>query len=185
MKRIVLVAGLMVLLLLGGAVRQVNATWMDPVTFYVVDDDTGSNDDSVTLSFDYYNWGNDVKLQYSLDNSSWSNVSNGSMSVNTGTDNWQQVWLRLADDDGNSVDTDGDVTFSSLESNSGLYNSVSVVWSQVDIQNYGTIDINISVGTANDDDNIGVVPAVPVPAAIWLLGSGLLGLAVFRRRPKE
>ncbi len=180
MKRIVLVAGLMMLLLLGGAVRQANATWMDPVTFYVVDDDTGSNDDSVTLSFSYGAWVDNVKLQYSLDNNSWSDAGT---SMTVAASNWRQVWLRLANNgDGSVFATGGDVTFSGLESNSGLYNSVSVTWSEITLPGGLTIGTDISVGTANDDDNIG---AVPVPAAIWLLGSGLLGLGIFRRRAKK
>ncbi len=170
MKRIIAVIVLALVMIWGVGVQKADAGYMNPVTFYVVDDDTGSNDDSVTLNFSYVSWGS-VTLQYSLDNSNWSNVGT---SVSVAASNWQQVWLRL-DLGSGFYDTDGDVTLLGLEQNSGLYNAVQVAWGGAPGQN----DLNISIGVANDDDNIG---AVPIPGAVWLLGSGLLGLVGIRRR---
>ena len=40
-----------------------------------------------------------------------------------------------------------------------------------------------TTGSAGFDlDAVGVINAVPIPGAVWLLGSGLLGLVYFRRR---
>ena len=170
MKRIITVIVLALMMIWGVGVQKVDAGYMDPVTFFVVDDDTGSNDDSVTLNFSYISWGS-AQLQYSLDNSAWTDVMS---EVTVAASNWQQVWLRL--DLASGYDTDGDVTLLGLEQNSGLYNAVQVVWGMVPGQNSY---LNVSIGVANDDDNIG---AVPIPGAVWLLGSGLLGLVGIRRR---
>ncbi|MEA1948198.1 MAG: VPLPA-CTERM sorting domain-containing protein [Thermodesulfobacteriota bacterium] len=41
----------------------------------------------------------------------------------------------------------------------------------------------LTTGTGGLDlDAVGVINAVPIPGAVWLLGSGLLGLVCFRRR---
>ncbi|MBN2808381.1 MAG: VPLPA-CTERM sorting domain-containing protein [Deltaproteobacteria bacterium] len=93
------------------------------------------------------------------------------------------MWLRLDLGSGSVgvYDTGGDVTLLGLEENSGLYNAVNIVWNEIQSPEYGNLSLNISVGVANDDDNIG---AVPIPGAIWLLGSGLLGMVGMRRRKK-
>ena len=89
MKKILVMAFAMMLVVWVAGVQNAAAAFMDPVTFYVVDDNTGSDDDSVTLSFDYTNWTPGVALQLSTDNSSWTTVG-GSYAV--GANDWQQVW---------------------------------------------------------------------------------------------
>ncbi|MBN2808382.1 MAG: hypothetical protein JXR80_02690 [Deltaproteobacteria bacterium] len=93
MKKIIAAVILALVVVWGAGIRTAGAVYMDPVTFFAVDDDTGSNDDSVTLDFSYTNWGGSVKLQYSLDNASWTTVGND-ITVNAG--NWQScgcVWI--------------------------------------------------------------------------------------------
>ena len=53
-----------------------------------------------------------------------------------------------------------------------MFNSVMLNW--------GTFELTIFV--AGDNDN---VAPVPVPAAFWLFGSGLIGLIGLRRRLKS
>jgi hypothetical protein len=50
--------------------------------------------------------------------------------------------------------------------------------------NLSSVDISFSVGSAFEVgvlDNI-AVSTVPVPAAVWLFGSALMGLGWFRRK---
>jgi hypothetical protein len=65
-------------------------------------------------------------------------------------------------------------------------------WSGVELNSSNAWDFRFHNGTQglNDKDNNffalavrpGDVAAVPVPAAVWLMGSALLGLAGFRRK---
>ncbi len=178
MKKILVMAFAMMLVVWVAGVQNAAAAFMDPVTFYVVDDNTGSDDDSVTLSFDYTNWTPGVALQLSTDNSSWTTVG-GSYAV--GANDWQQVWLRV-DLGSGFYDTDGNVEFSGLEVNSGLYNAVQVVWDQYSVSGGPTFDISINTIVANDDDNVG---AVPIPPSAFMLFSGILGLFGVRRMRRD
>ncbi len=178
MKKILTVMALAIVLVWGFGVKGASATYMDPVSFYVVDDDTGSNDDSVTLSFAVNN-SQGGTLQYSTDNVSWITVTGGTTGP-IAASNWQQVWMRI-DNGSGSYDTDGEVTFLGEETNSGLYNSVNVIWDTIKLPNF-SVDVDIYNYVANDDDN---VAPVPIPAAAWLLGSGLFGLVGVRRRMKK
>ena len=183
MKKIVAVVFVVMVLVWTAGVQNATAAYMNPVSFYVVDDITGSGDDLVTLSFDYFNWTPSVALQLSTDitdNNSWVNVSSSSTTI--AANSWQQVWLRL-DLGSGSYDTGGDVVFSGLEANSGLYNAVQVVWGQYTVPGGSTtFDINISSIVANDDDN---VAAVPIPPSAAMLFFGLLGLFGVRRMRRD
>ncbi len=180
MKKILVMAFAALLLVWVAGVQNAAAAYMDPVTFYVVDDDSGSNDDSVTLSFNYTSWQPGAQLQISTDITDLNSWANAGASVTIAASNWQQVWLRVTG--GMINDTDGDVVFSGLEANSGLYNAVQVVWAHYTLPGGSTFDINVSTIVANDDDNVG---AVPVPPSAIMLFTGLLGLVGVRRMRRD
>jgi hypothetical protein len=50
---------------------------------------------------------------------------------------------------------------------------------------YGAIDEVCIYNRALNDAEIAQLAAIPLPGAIWLLGSGLLGLAGLRQRQKK
>ena len=45
-----------------------------------------------------------------------------------------------------------------------------------------TVDLNANGAVVNNLSSQVAVAATPIPAAVWLLGSGLMGLAGIRRR---
>lgn len=173
MKKFLMVMALAMMLVWGVGIQGASAGYMDPVAFYVVDDNTDpvGGDDSVTMSFSNFNIGS-ATLQYSLDNTagSWTDV-NGSFTVKAS--DWTKVYMRLNYLTAAQPDTSGDVTFDSPEGD--LYNTVFIEWDQGG-------SFLLSVGSADSDDN---VAPVPLPAAAWLLGSGLFGLIGIRRRMKR
>ena len=70
---------------------------LDPARFWVVDDNSTSDDDQVTLSVDSIGvLGSGDTLEYSLDNSTWNTVTGDSLTVATGSDDWELVYFRLA-----------------------------------------------------------------------------------------
>ena len=143
---------------------------LDEVSFYVVDDNTPSGDDSVTLEI--FSIAQSGTLQYSTDKSTWTDIYGNSIAIATGSDDWERVWFRLDLGSGSYV-TKGTLTFSGADGN--LWNAVSIEWDG----NNG-----VTFNTAGDNDN---VAPVPIPGAVWLLGSGLIGLVAFggRRRKKN
>ncbi len=64
MKKILVMAFAVMLVWVAG-VQNAAAALMDPVTFYVVDDNTGSPNDFVTLSFMCNSWQGSATLQIS------------------------------------------------------------------------------------------------------------------------
>ena len=73
-------------------------------------------------------------------------------------------------------------TSSQLLRNTGYWNSQFVSWSPQTTQNIGltSFDYQLTLAGAGPGPN-----AVPVPAAVWLMGSGLLGLVGVARRRKN
>lgn len=60
----------------------------------------------------------------------------------------------------------------------GYYRSARIFW---DLDRDGRVDVTVRMTTFNGND--GFAPtAVPLPAAVWLLGPGLVGLWAFARR---
>jgi len=172
MKKILVVTALALVMVWGVGVQRAAAGYMDDVSFFAVDDisDPVGGNGSVTLTnlmINYY--GTDpATLEYSVDQSNWF-VAGDSFTVNPVSGGVEQVYLRL--NCGTDMVTSGVITFLSPEGD--LFNGLKVDWSN-------QIDMTITI--ADNDDN---VAPVPIPAAVWLLGSGLFGLIGVRRRSME
>ena len=62
------------------------------------------------------------------------------------------------------------------------YSSLAMIW---DLDHDGIKDLKVTLNSRNSFDGMQLVPAsvpVPLPAAAWLFGSGLVGLAALARR---
>jgi hypothetical protein len=150
---------------------------VSPVSFYVVDDndDPGPDgDDQVALSIAANYLPTGYVLQW-LDEGVWSDVSS-SITIATGADDWEQVFLRLYNPDSGAVDNDADLTFFSPEG-SNLWNGVTIAWD--DAANWYS---QFSILSCDTDDN--VAPSAPIPGVLWLFVSGLFGVAGIRRFAK-
>jgi hypothetical protein len=132
--------------------------------------------DSILLSWDQTSSGTgprDFKLAYSIDGTTFTDFANYSVLANASPN---PVW--------NSSTASALYSFSqNLSSVTALNNQATVYFRLVD-----TSAVSAgggTVGTAGTDrvDNFSVSTAVvPLPAAVWLLGSGLLGLGGLTRR---
>lgn len=64
------------------------------------------------------------------------------------------------------------------------YSSLALIW---DLDRDGIVDLRVTLNSRRPLDGVQLVPTtveVPLPAAAWLFGSGLVGLAAFARRWK-
>ena len=138
---------------------------LDEVSFYVVDDNTLPSGGNNSVDLAIPSIGLTGTLQYSINNNTWNYVTDSSLTIATGSDDWERVWFRL--DMGSSYVTKGTLTFTGQDGN--LWNAVAIKW---DNNGY-------TFGVSSDNDN---VAPVPISAAVWLLGSGLIGLVAVRRR---
>lgn len=104
---------------------------------------------------------------YSLTNNAYDTAPGGvhNTLTLTGNDNFQLALRRGVPGDPDFIAW----SFANSTVCSNSNNSCNVSW------NFGTSQLVVDVQTVN-------VPPVPVPAAVWLLGSGLLGLAGVARR---
>lgn len=177
MKKILIVL-LLVTVLIGMATGVVASFFqddVDPVRFYVVDDNSDPpalGDDSVTLSgFGVLQTG--WSLEW-LDNGSWTTINDlaSGITIPTGADDWELVYLRIVS--GITVDDIADLTFFNPEGD--IWNSVRIDWNE---DGYWWTEFTF-LG-AGDDDN---VAPIPIPASALLFSSGLVGLIGFgfRRR---
>ena len=169
-----------------GAVAAPSSTYtlssVETVNFYLVD--WGGFDNSVTLTATM-DGGASKDLQYSLDNHTWvefSAVYSKAIdetyytatvpSINAAT-HTQLVYLRLL-----TEQSAQSMTFQSYSENSenktspanlDLYTGLIV--------NFNGTDVVFATNAGNDK-----FAAVPIPAAVWLFGTGLAGLVGLRRR---
>jgi len=146
-----------------------------PAQFYAIDNLGTSGDGNVTLTNLSSTPG--YSLQYSLGSGTWTSIDTGSnFTVTTGTDHHQLVQLRLSPltGTGDPITKISYMTFSGQYApDSSLYNSVFLFFSSQ------TFASRISFLTPGGTDH---VSPVPIPAAVWLLGSGLIGIVAIRRR---
>ena len=158
----------LVFIMLLGFVRVAKANFvqtLDEVSFYVVDDNTLPSGGNNSVDLAIPSIGLTGILQYSMNNSTWNNVTDSLLTIATGSDDWERVWFRL--DLGGSYVTKGTLTFTGQDGD--LWNAVAITW-----DNNG-----FTFGVPGDNDN---VASVPIPAAVWLFGSGLFGLVPVRRK---
>ena len=150
-------------------------TSVSTVSFYLVD--WGSFDNTVTLTATNILGGALTGLQYSLDNISWSNFTEGKTQIfkidpSTHT---ELVYLRLL------TDTSADrMTFQSYSANSGTSTSPEYLDLYTGLKiKFDSITTHAALLTNSGSDKLA---AVPVPAAVWLFATGLVGLVGIRRR---
>jgi hypothetical protein len=168
-----LVAGLVAgLLLVGGAFSPSDAMPVAPTAAFNVVDNFGSDGDyTVKLSFISTLSG----LQYKYGGGDWTDLGlfgflfpglyKGALDVATGDDHSEVVYFKT-----NSGNTTAGMLFYGFDN--PLWNSVA----------FG-FDLNgipgLVFATPGQGDH---VAPVPIPTALWLLGSGLLGLIGIRRK---
>ena len=139
---------------------------LDEVSFYVVDDNTLPSGGNNSVDLAILSIGLTGTLQYSINNNTWNYVTDSPLTIATGSDDWERVWFRL--DMESSYVTKGTLTFTAQDGN--LWNAVAIKWNGSN---------GYTLGVPCDDGN---VAPVPIPATVWLLGSGLFGLVAVRRR---
>ena len=116
----------------------------------------------------------DFALQYSTDGTTFTNFRAYSVLAN-GTPN--PAW--------NGTTASAAYSFSSdLSALSGLDNQTNLFFRLVDQDTAAANGGTVASGGTDRVDNVKIsaLSAVPLPAAVWLLGSGLLGLFGMRRR---
>jgi len=182
MKKILVVMVMAMALMWGAGVKGASAGYMSSVNFYALDDITEpiNGDGSVTITASTVTFTangivaaalTDMKLKYKYGLTLWLDAGS-EFAVSTPLGGMTQVYLALFDLNDNLLTTAGVLDLMGDEFGTGEYNGYSVVWDN---------NVTMTFGVASDDDNLS---AVPIPAAVWLLGSGLLGLVGIRRRKK-
>lgn len=63
--------------------------------------------------------------------------------------------------------------------NNPYYHTLALLW---DLDRNGVVDAGFDIGVSTPLFGTDGVAPIPLPAAVWLLGSGLLGLVLVRRR---
>lgn len=144
---------------------------LDPVSFYVVDDPDSTDPESVVLTTSSPLLQAGYQLEYLYSGVSDWTVLSAVTSFTTPDEGSRLVFLRLHNPATGEVDTSGSLTFQGLEGDN-LFTSLLLSWDASAIT-------SLSFITAGNDDNLA---PVPLPAAIWLLGSGFLGLCGLRRK---
>jgi hypothetical protein len=144
--------------------------------FKVIDNfGTGTGDGSVTLAFISTFSG----LEYQYGGSGWNPVSLsmvfpgfylGSLVVNTGVGQSKDVYFQKTS---NTTSTTAAIVFSGFDN--PLWNNVLLNF------NYNSAGDLAGLLSATPSSGDHVAP-VPLPASLWILGSGLLGLIGIRRK---
>jgi hypothetical protein len=177
MKKIILIVSAIFTLLMhcsGSNVYAYSILDAEPIQFYLVDDDGKGDKDSI-VKLSYANF-TGFSLQYSLTGLSgtWNNYYG--QDINTGSNGGELLtWWRAKKGSANpQYYTSGDLYFLA-GTGDGLYKSVLIDWDK----------IGFTLQIANGKDRIKpFIAAVPIPGAVWLLGSGVFGLLMFRGRRK-
>lgn len=153
--------------------------------FYAVDNlGTSGGDNLVTLETTSYNPG--YTLQYKEGSGSWQNVTTlfyqsifqkSYFTVDTSetTDFRELVQLRLLNNSNSSTITNATMLFVGQYFNSNLYNHVELVFGS-------NTSFLFAAATPGDTDK---VSPVPLPGAVLLLGTGLIGLVGVRRKFRD
>lgn len=116
-----------------------------------------------------------VSGNYFVSSSSWAANTNGSWTthaLSVDTSNFM-AWPNQ---------NNGTMTLAQVAASSGYY--VGLLFSNGDFSSNSSLGFTSTNGATIAIDNFGTPSAVPIPAAIWLLGSGLVGLVGLRRRIK-
>ncbi len=144
---------------------------LDPVSFFVVDDQDSPDPGAVVLTTSSFNLPAGFQVEYLYSGVIDWTALNPLTTFSTPVQGRELVFLRLFNASTSGMDTSGDLTFQGYEAQD-LYTTLIIDW--------GTV--NLTISTAGNDDN---VAPVPVPGAIWLLGSGILCLIGTRRKAKN
>ncbi len=180
MKIFLLICGIIMLFFVCSGSKQIlNAS--SEVAFRVINTDYNNGNTEVNLDIKNYSYP-DYTLQYSYDKSEWFTINNDNYDTErelytidlTDFNAYEKVLYWKLQYDGGEVTT-GDLSFSGGYPANNLYDTVTVNW---DVnQGY---DITIAT-----PQNVDMVAPVPIPPSAWLLGVGLAGLLVFRRREED
>ncbi len=161
MKKILVVMALAMALVWG--VGGASAERMTPVTFI-------ADGPALVISSVEVATGSDCGIYYKIAEGDWLLIPDVGMTMDQISQD-TQVWFAIGPND-NSLCNIADVTFIDLD-----YGEKAVV-------NFTTYCGNCT-GSLGSFTCENFRTAVPIPAAAWLLGSGLLGLVGIRRRKRE
>ena len=155
---------------------------MTPPYYYIVDYDRNTTGE---VDIATYHWPQDknYEVQYSFDNTNWNSVNNNSLSVSINRGSSKKIYWRLWDKDSNTPYNTADLKLDGGNGQeNGFYNSATLAWSDV---------IAVTFQTVNNNDKISAIPLtapaapVPLPPSAWILGIGLAGLLLIRRKEER